>query len=145
MKRIRLWKRDYDITENLKSGVFTTSQLAKLYFSSQKKSAERLKLLFKNGLVGRFAKPLLDVRGKPEFVYCEKGKRQPRAFGWINHALAISDCKVWFVCGLKKCVGFGGLFLMGKCLPKEIHRGLIIPDAVFVLLLNGIKNLFNII
>lgn len=142
MKKIRLWKRDYEIIEDLRSGLYSASQLAKLYFSSHKKAAERLMLYFRAGLVGRFAKPLLDVRGKPEFVYCEKGKRQARSFSWINHALAVSDFRVWFLLGLKKCEGFGGLFLVGKGLPTEIDKGLVIPDFVFVLEKEGKKLLY---
>lgn len=131
---MRLWKRDYEILECLERGLFCTGQLAQVFFSSRKKCAERMKKLFEEGFVGRFQKPLLDVRGKPEFVYCKKGKLV-RGFAKVNHALAVSDFFVSF-CQWKKRCSFGGTFFW--CPLLEGLR----PDGVLVVEKRGKKLLF---
>jgi len=108
------------------------SHIARLYFSSQKKASERLKLLFDAGYVGRFHKPLLDVRGKPEFVYCEKGKAV-RGFSRVSHALAVTDFNVVFLSWLWSCRDFSGKFFYASQFPKGLFGGMLIPDGVFVL------------
>lgn len=134
MKRIRLWKRDYDIIENLKNGLFTTGQLAKLFFSSQKKAAERLILLFKAGLADRFQAPLDEAKGKPEYVYCKKNGKIPKNYSHIKHSLAITDFYVWLIEKTKQVQDMVAKFYYGTTLEdKGLHGGLLLPDAFFVL------------
>jgi len=128
---VRLWKRDYDIVDLLGHGVFCSSQLARLFFSSRKKCAERMKKLFAKGLVGRFPKPLLDVRGKPEFVYCEKGK-ELRKLLKLRHGLAVSQFFVLWKVWLGSVKDFSGKYFFGNEIPK-IADGCLVPDGAFVL------------
>ena len=134
MKKIRLWKRDYDIIEDIKHGFYTTSQLAKLYFSSRKKAAERLKLLFKAGLTDRFQAPLNDVRGKPEYVYCSKSGKIPKNYSHVKHNLAITDFYVWLIEKTKQDRDMVAKFYFGTTLEdKALLGGLLLPDALFIL------------
>ena len=134
MKKIRLWKRDYDIIETLKHGIYTTSQLAKLYFSNRKKAAERLKALFKTGLTDRFQAPLDDAKGKPEYIYCNKNGKIPKNCSHIRHSLAITDFYVWLMEKTKQEQNMVAKFYYGTRLEdKSLLGGLLLPDAFFVL------------
>jgi hypothetical protein len=128
--KVRLWKRDYEIIEAVGHGLHTTSQIAALYFPSTKKASERMKLLFKAGYVGRFAKPVLGVRGKPEFVYCAKGRSMKRNYATVFHALAVSEFKIRFLSWLKAS-GFSGVFLYPAQLQNKLREGELIPDGIF--------------
>ena len=130
MKRtVRVWERDYRIINDLEHGLYSTGQLEQLYFPSRKKCSERMKRLFSAGFVSRFSKPLLDVRGKPEFVYCKKGK-VVRGFVRVNHALAVSDFRVSFLLWLKSNKKFCGDFFYCSQLPGNLLGGSLKPDAV---------------
>lgn len=134
MKKIRLWKRDYDIIENIKDGFFTTRQLAKLYFSSQKKAAERLKSFLKAGLADRFQAPLDEAKGKPEYVYCKKGGKIPKNYSHVKHSLAITDFYVWLIEKIKQHQDVIAKFYYGTTLEDNgLHGGLLLPDAFFIL------------
>ena len=137
---VRLWKRDYEIIEQCNSGMFRTGQLARLFFSSRKKCAERMMKLWKAGFVSRFQAPLMDVRGKPEYVYCRKGKGVRRGYGWVRHGLGVSEFFVWVSVALRtqkvlqaRFISFGNVF-----------GGLIVPDAVLVLS-KGERSLLNFV
>jgi hypothetical protein len=139
-KRIRLWERDYCIISDLEHGLCTTTQVSRLYFSSNnKKASERLKLLFEHGLVGRFPKPLLDVRGKPEFVYCKKG-RVVRGYAKVNHSLAVSEFRIAFLLWLRSCKDFSGSFFYASQLPDSLFGGSLVADGIFILE-KGVKKL----
>lgn len=134
MRKIRLWKRDYDIIETLKQGIYTTSQLAKLYFSNCKKAAERLKSLFKAGLTDRFQAPLDDARGKPEYIYCSKNGKIPKNYSHVKHSLSITDFYVWLIEKTKQEQNMAAKFYYGTTLEdKVLLGGLLLPDAFFVL------------
>jgi len=137
---IRLWKRDYDILRDLEHGLYSSGQLARLYFSSAKKCAERMKRLYDAGLVGRFPRPLLNVRGKPEFVYCGKGKTV-RGFSKVEHGLAASEFYVLWKEWLGGVKGLDGVFSFDDTLPR-LFGGALIPDGVFVLSRGSKKLLF---
>ena len=130
--KIRLWKRDYEIIEAVGQGLHTTSQIAALYFPSAKKASERMKLLLESGFVSRFAKPVLGVRGKPEFVYCAKGRSMKRNYATVFHALAVSEFKVQFLSWLKAS-GFLGAFLYPMQLQNKLRESELIPDGIFTI------------
>lgn len=65
-----LTNRDREILRVLSHNAYSASQIAALYFTSNKKAAERLKSLFDSGFVNRFAQPFMEGRGKAEFIYC---------------------------------------------------------------------------
>ena len=131
-KKCRLWKRDYDILNSLEQGILSSGQLARLYFNgNRKKCAERMKLLFCTKLVSRFQKPLLDVRGKPEYIYCKKGKTIC-GYSKINHELGVSEFKVLLYQALKEYSGLSCRFI-SRVQIFQLFSGLLVPDGIFVL------------
>ncbi|MFH1803069.1 MAG: hypothetical protein ABH864_06520 [archaeon] len=137
---LRLWKRDYEVLKLLDSGLFGSGQLSRLFFSSRKKCSERMKKLFRAGLVGRFQRPLLDVRGKPEFVYCKKGK-SVRGLFKVEHCLAVSEFFVLWKTWLKAVGSLVGEFFFEGVLPGLLD-GSLVPDSVCVLRCGGKELLF---
>jgi len=127
---MRLWKRDLLILDLLDKSIFSTGQLSKLFFPSRKKCSERLNMLFLSGLVSRFQKPFLDVVGRPEYIYCKKGRRVKGIFG-IKHQLAITDFRLWLLKSLPEDVSFE--FYYSSEFSKDWFSGLFIPDACLVL------------
>ena len=141
-KAIRLWERDYRILQDLKYGFCTTNQIAKLYFSSNsRKAGGRLKLLFEHRFVARFTKPLLDVRGKPEYVYCKRG-RVVRGYVKVNHCLAVSDFRVSFLLWRQFSKKFWGEFFYYSQLPSILSGDAVRPDAVCTVERKGKKLLY---
>ncbi len=134
-RAVRLWQRDYEILDELRHGFHSTSQIARLYFPALKKGSERMKLLFEAELVGRFPKPTLEMRGKPEFVYCAKGKAHRRRDSWASHALAITEFKVRFLLWVRSQTEFSGQFFYPSQLQNKSDN--LIPDGVFVVRRNG--------
>ena len=127
---MRLWERDLFILDALDKSILSTGQLSKLFFPSRKKCSERLNMLFLSGLVSRFQKPFLDVIGRPEFIYCKKGRRV-KGFFWIKHQLAITDFRLWLLQSLPKDVSFE--FFYSSVFSKDWFGGLFIPDGALVL------------
>jgi hypothetical protein len=65
---MRFTERDKRILTRLTCNKHTLSQIARQHFTSRKKAAERMKVLFDEGLVERIPQPFIN-KGKGEYIY----------------------------------------------------------------------------
>lgn len=126
---MRLWKRDTHILFELERTILSITQIAKLFFPKKKKASERMTLLHRAGFVSRFHTPYIEERGRPEYIYCKKGRR-PKSYGWIRHQLLITDFRLW----LKKIIpqDLKLEFFYSSELHNRISGGLFVPDGCFI-------------
>lgn len=123
-------RRDNEILKCVEQSIMSMSQIAVLYFPSRKKASERLTMLFRAGFVSRFCKPFIEEQGRPEYIYCKKGRRQ-RSYGWIKHQLLTTDFRIWLINNLPK--EFSLEFIYPSQLSRNFFGGLFMPDACFII------------
>ena len=126
---MRLTSRDQDILSLLSFNAYSLSILALLFFSSKKKAAQRMRMLFDARLVFRAQRPFLGGRGKAEYVYTAKPIKSVYS---IPHSLIIGDVHVAMT--VVQANGFlVEFFYPGSIgLMPNVLNGLI-PDAVAVI------------
>ena len=135
MKTLRLTPRRRRILEDLEYRFFATSQIARHHFSEtkqpRKKAAETMKQLYDARLVRRFVSPLLEQRGKPEYVYYPAGRHLSRSYRSLAHELAITDFKICFESWAERSCRFTGRLYHPAEIRSRLAAGRLVPDGIF--------------
>jgi len=71
---MKITNRDVNIFLDCSNNIVPSSHLARRYFPSQKKCSHRMKELYEEGYVKRFASPFVSGNGKGEFIYYSSAK-----------------------------------------------------------------------
>jgi len=97
-QRHKVTERDMKVPGLLREyKMLTTSQIQRLLYPTLQKAQTRLLRLHEDGLVKRFAYPvLLREGGKGEYVYHVKGKKPRISLSGVQHTLTLNDVRIAF-------------------------------------------------
>ena len=103
-QRHKVTERDMKVPGLLREyKMLTTSQIQRLLYPTLQKAQIRLLRLHEDGLVKRFAYPvLLREGGKGEYVYHLDGKKPKISLSGVQHTLTLNDVRIAFERGCEK-------------------------------------------